>query len=852
LAKILIVDDNQTNRSFLTTLLGYGGHALREASDGAEALAALSQERPDLIIADILMPTMDGYELVRRLRENTDYTHIPVIFCTAHFSAREAKDLARECGVSHVLAKPCDPETVIDAVDDCLGKKAAMPSPPVGQDFDREHLRLVTDKLLEQTRELTNANLRLKALMDMSVQLASEGDPGRLLDRFCAAARQLIAARYSLVGIPSENGIGVVHLSAAGIDQDPREISLTPDHEVFREAMEHRRAVRLRNPGGDPTALRLPATLQKFESLLVAPIVSPSRAYGWLCLFHRLGSEEFSEEDAHLGSVLAALVGRIYENGRMYAMERLHAAELEREIAERRQAEEESAQLADIVQSSDDAIIGMTMEGNILSWNRGAERVFGYSSSQVYGKPISQLFDPPRGGELREALDAIQNMRTVSRYETVGIKQGGGSMETAVTMSPILKSDGSLSGVSAIVRDISAQKRLQQQLLVAQKMEAIGRLSAGVAHDFNNLLTVIGGYSGVLLSGRSELDPEYADLVEVNKAAERAAILTRQLLTFSRRQITQPRVVDLNVIMAEMDRMLRRVIGEDIDLVTRLDPSLGSIQADPGQLEQVIMNLAVNARDAMAEGGKLTIETANIDLEEGLSVRNSAVPPGSYVLLAVTDTGMGMDYATQDRIFEPFFTTKGPGQGTGLGLSTVYGIVEQGGGSIAVYSEPGRGTTFKIFLPRVGTPAPSSPPKPATTVPPRGSEMILVVEDEDAVRSLICGILKRQGYTVLRAKNGGEALLVCEQHHGKISLMISDITMPGMTGVELARRFSTIRPEMKVLLMSGYAETAIHHQRILAPSVPFIEKPFVPQVLSRKVREVLDGVAAEQQQTMNG
>src|SRR5439155_10256412 len=294
-------------------------------------------------------------------------------------------------------------------------------------------------------------------------------------------------------------------------------------------------------------------------------------------------------------------------------------------------------QLADIVHSSDDAIIGMTLDGSILSWNRSAERIFGYTAAEAQGRPIADLFDPQRDVELREALNALQKMSGVGRYETAGIKQGGGSMEIAVTMSPILKADGSLSGASAIVRDITAHKRLQQQLLVAQKMEAIGRLSAGVAHDFNNLLTVIGGYSGVLLKERVEQDPEYADLLEINKAAERASVLTRQLLAFSRRQITQPRVLDLNVIMADMDRMLRRVIGEDIDLVTVLDPSVGSIRADPGQVEQVIMNLAVNARDAMVGGGKLTIQTSNLDLQDELSARNSVVPAGSYVMLSMTD-----------------------------------------------------------------------------------------------------------------------------------------------------------------------------------------------------------------------
>jgi PAS domain S-box-containing protein len=838
-AKILVVDDNPTNRSFLVTLLGYGGHTVLEASDGAEALVLVSAERPDLVIADILMPTMDGYELVRRLRSTPEISGTPVIFCTAHFRERDARDLARECGVSLVLTKPCEPEVVIRAVDDCLSEKPAAAAPKVDQSFDREHLRLLTDKLSEQTSELTAANLRLQALLDISLPLASEDDPARLLDRFCTAARDLITARYSFVGIPSPDRNSLVHFFGAGIGQDLREIGFPPSHSIFAAVMESRRPMRLRNPRGEPRALQFPEALRNFESLLVAPIVSPKEAYGWVCLFHRLGAVDFSDEDERLAGILAALVGRIYENGRIHASERLHAAALKREIGERRRAQEESARLADIVQSSDDAIIGMTLNGTISNWNRGAERIFGYAAQEIQGTPLRDLFASDRAEEIREKLEVLQRGRGVDRYETAGIKRGGGAMELAVTMSPITKPDGTLSGASAIVRDITAQKRLQQQLFIGQKMEAMGRLSAGVAHDFNNLLTVIEGYSEVLLSRRKEKDPEYPDIIEIKKAAERAAALTRQLLAFSRRQIVQPRVLDLRAVVMDMGRMLRRVIGPDIELITALDPSLGSTKADLGQLEQVIMNLAVNSRDAMPSGGKLVIEASNVDLHERLELRNTVVPPGAWVLLAFTDTGVGMNAETQDRIFEPFFTTKQPGQGTGLGLSTVYGIVEQNGGVIAVESEPGHGTAIRIFLRRVDEAAPVEAAEPASATR-RGSETVLVVDDEDAVRKLICGILKHEGYRTLQAKNGGEGLQVCEQYPEKINLMISDVMMPGMTGVALASRVSSIRPDMKVLLMSGYTEQAVMEHADVRPDVPLLEKPFVPRVLTRKVRELLD------------
>jgi two-component system, cell cycle sensor histidine kinase and response regulator CckA len=393
--------------------------------------------------------------------------------------------------------------------------------------------------------------------------------------------------------------------------------------------------------------------------------------------------------------------------------------------------------------------------------------------------------------------------------------------------------------VLVVAHDITKRKLLQRELLLAQKMEAIGRLAAGVAHDFNNLLTVIGGYSSSVLSQLQEGDPMSADVREIHSAGERAASLTRQLLTFSKRQILQPQVLEVNRIVANMDRMLRRMIGEDIELVTVLEPDVGNIKTDPGQIEQVIMNLAVNARDAMPKGGKLTIETKNVDLHETVAHQQlKSLTHGAYVNLIVTDTGIGMDLETQARIFDPFFTTKGEA-GTGLGLSTVYGIVQQSGGAILVYSEPGQGTSFRVFLPRVHETAVRDKPAPALRAS-EGSETILVVEDEDAVRTLITAILKKHGYTLLPARNGTEALSLCEKHNGTVSLMITDVIMPCMTGSELAEQLLKLRPDLKVLFMSGYTDNAIVHRGLLKGNMAFLGKPFALQELICKVRETLD------------
>ncbi len=386
----------------------------------------------------------------------------------------------------------------------------------------------------------------------------------------------------------------------------------------------------------------------------------------------------------------------------------------------------------------------------------------------------------------------------------------------------------------------AALRRTEDQLRHAQKMEAVGRLAGGVAHDFNNILSVILSYSDFVLAELKPGDPLRDDMEQIRTASSRAADLTRQLLMFSRQQVLEPKILDLNDVLAGMNRMLRRLVGEDVEVTTAASASLGKVRVDPGSIEQVIMNLVVNARDAMPTGGRITIETANVNFDEPYARDHLGVKPGPYVLLAVSDTGIGMDRVTQARIFEPFFTTKPKGKGTGLGLSTVFGIVQQSGGSVWVYSEPHKGATFKIYLPLVnGTEAQTRPNNAPATL--RGSETILLVEDEDQVRAVALGILKRQGYRVIEARNAADALLKCEKHSGVIDLLLSDVVMPQMSGPELARRLAPIRVEMKILCMSGYTDDAVVRHGALEAGIAFIQKPFTPDTLTRKVREVLDG-----------
>jgi two-component system cell cycle sensor histidine kinase/response regulator CckA len=471
-----------------------------------------------------------------------------------------------------------------------------------------------------------------------------------------------------------------------------------------------------------------------------------------------------------------------------------------------------------------------------LAVNDAAIAHYGYSREEFSTMTLADLLPQQNGVSTPSAVGVAEDGAMdagVHRHR----KKDGSLIEVDVTVQEFVF-QGRPCGLTIAV-DTTERNRLEAQLRQSQKMEAIGLLAGGVAHDFNNLLSVILSYSKLLADPLNPGDPMRADLEEISRAGTRAAELTRQLLAFSRQQVLEPRVLDLNAAMSTISKMLQRVVGEDVELSIVMGSSLGTVRADPGQIEQVIMNLVVNARDAMPTGGKLTIETANVELDLGYASQHSGVQPGPYVMLAVTDTGTGMEPATVARMFDPFFTTRELGRGTGLGLSTVFGIVQQTGGNIWVYSEPGAGTTIKVYLPRScgvpaeATEAPSPSPRPA-------SETILLVEDDEAVRVVIRTILGRSGYRVLEAKSGGDALLICEQHSATIHLLLTDVVMPRMSGRVLAERLCSLRPQMKVIFMSGYTDDTVVRHGVLDSGVAFLQKPIAPETLTRKLRDVLD------------
>jgi two-component system cell cycle sensor histidine kinase/response regulator CckA len=502
-----------------------------------------------------------------------------------------------------------------------------------------------------------------------------------------------------------------------------------------------------------------------------------------------------------------------------------------------------AARLKAILDAALDAVITMDGDGVIRSWSPQAERMFDWPASDAIGRKLSGTIIPAKYRDAHERglahfLATGAGPVLNRRVEITGLRRDGREIPVELAITPMRLEGAWL--FSAFVRDISERHLLESQLRQAQKMEAVGRLAGGIAHDFNNLLTAVLGSVDLVLDELGPEAPARGDVEEIRKAALRAGELTRQLLAFSRQQVLAPRVLDLNALVANMGKLLRRLIGEDVELRTALAPDLGAVKADPGQLEQVIANLVVNARDAMPEGGRLTVETANAELDKDYADQHFPVPPGSYVLLAVSDTGTGMDPETKSRIFEPFFTTKEQGKGTGLGLATVYGVVKQSGGYIWVYSEPGQGTAFKIYLPRVREAPEPARPSPAPAAPLRGSETLLLVEDDEMVRHLVSRMLKSRGYTVLTAADGTDTLRQLESHRGPIDLLITDVVMPGMSGREVALRVATLQPQVKVLYLSGYTDDAIVRHGVLEPGISFLQKPFSADALARKVREVLD------------
>jgi two-component system cell cycle sensor histidine kinase/response regulator CckA len=964
MATILIVDDFSANRTVLATLLRREGHRLVEAADGREGLAAVHAEHPDLVITDLMMPRMDGYEFVKQLRLDPATQAIPVLFHTAPYGEREARAMARADGVSDVLPNPAEPAEVLEVVGRVLAGRTGTPvtsdAARPAADGDREQLRLLTDQLSEAADDLRIANVRLRALINIGLDFASERDDDRRLHRVCASTRDLFGATSVTLTILDRPNRTVQRVVTCGADTADKVVPGDPIAGIATLVVAERRAVR-GDRAGAASGLDVPWLPSDVQAFLAAPIASSAHVYGWIDLVRTEGLA-FTDEDEQLVVALAAQVGRIYE--------------LEHEIVERKQAEAALRQERDrakrCLDTAEVILLALDLEGRITMINRWGCHLLGRPEEELIGRDWIATCLPERirpaltskfqsllagnvaavenpilmrsgeerliewcntllrddkgqvigtfssGTDISERNRVVEALRTAEermRFALEAARVGIWDMDFTTGIlrwSPILEAqyglppntfgrtfdafvacvhpddraqlletlervtrsgadfslphrtrwpDGTVRWLSGagrihlgangepvravgITQDVTERRALEAQYQEAQKMEAVGRLAGGVAHDFNNLLTAILGYCELLLADLAPGDPRLADIGEIQKAGRSAARLIRQLLAFSRREIIEPTLLDLNGMVSGLREMLGRLIGDDVRLVLGLEPGLGLLRADRGQIEQIIMNLVVNAQDAMPRGGTLTIETAQVELDEHYAATHMAAMPGPYIMLAVSDTGTGMTPEVQARLFEPFFTTKERGKGTGLGLATVHGIATQGGGSVNVYSEVGKGTSFKVYFRRAVDADVIVEPRPAMTRPPRGTQTVLVVDDAEGLRQLTRRLLQKLGYTVLVAANAEEALALVEQHPN-IDVLLTDVVMPGASGPELTLQLVAKRPSLKVVYMSGYTEEAIVHHGVINPGTLFLHKPFTSDTLGRKIGEALGRRSAE-------
>lgn len=801
LGRLLIVDDEHQLMNVLCERLTEQRYKSVGFTSSRDALEEFREHDFDVLLSDLMMPEMDGVSLVRAALE-IDPSLVAIIM-TGHGTVQTAVE-AMKLGAFDYVLKPFKLNTLL---------------PVLSRAMDLRQVKL------------ENLQLRETVAMNELIQaVAHTLDRNTILHKVADAARQQCQADEVSVMVPTKSGR---ELCVTVVEGEGREKILGErvpiEHGIAGWAALNDETVTLQGNVDDPRFAPINPR-ESIHSSISMPMKVGSKLVGVLNVNSTKGPRPFTVGQVKALSILANVAAPALESAR------LHDEVLE---AERR--------YRSIFENAVEGMFQKTPDGQITAANPAMARILGYETPGELAAMTdiwNQIYvDPARRAEF---VEEIERRGLVQGFEMQMYRKDGSKIWVSLSARAIRDPSGKVLHYEGSIEDVTERKRLEEQLVQSQKMEAIGTLAGGIAHDFNNLLTAIIGYSQ-LVSGRlKEGDPMYKEIEEIRIAGMRAAGLTSQLLAFSRKQVLQPRVINLNTIVENISKMFTRVIGEDIELVISLQPKLGQIRADPGQMEQVIMNLAVNARDAMPHGGKLIIETSDVLLDEAYARLHFNVKPGPHVMLAVSDTGCGMDMETRSHIFDPFFTTKEKGKGTGLGLSTVYGIVKQSGGDIWVYSEPDRGTTFKLYLPRVERGV-KQPYKELHESRPRGTETVLLVEDEPQVRNLAALVLRDRGYEVLEASCGDEALRAARQHAGKIHLLLTDVVMPQMSGKELAEQVTNAISDIKVLFASGYTDDAIVHHGVLDADMNFIQKPFTPNSLATKVRQVLDARNAERQ-----
>ncbi len=692
---------------------------------------------------------------------------------------------------------------------------------------------------LIESRQLHAA---LEVLNRTGASLVAEHDLDKILQLVTDGGREITRAAFGAFFYNAVNAEGEV-LSLYTLSGAPREAFAgfpSPRKTgIFGPTLEGRGPVRYDDVTLAPEFGKMgphhgmPKGHLPVRSYLAVSVISRTGAVLGALIYGHPQPGVFKERTEHLITNLASQAAVAIDNAKLQTA-------LQEELKQRRLHEKESQKYTAIIRTSSDAIIIKDLNSTVTSWNKAAEAIFGYPAEEMIGKSITLLIPSHLQDEEGIILGRIRNGETINHYETIRQRKDGKLIQISLTVSPIMDSSGIIVGASKIARDITGIKNTEEQLRQSQKMEAIGRLAGGIAHDFNNLLTSINGFTDMALAEVGK-EGEVADyLAEVRKSGERAAALTQQLLAYSRKQILSPKLTNLNEVVTDMNRMLRRIIGEDITIRTTLHPNLGTVRVDPTQIQQIIVNLAINARDAMPGGGTLSLETANVFMDANFEAHHFEAPPGPFVMLSVRDTGTGMSPEVKARIFEPFFTTKAVGQGTGLGLSSVFGIVKQSGGGITFESELGTGTTFSVFFPLVDSKDKKGDSGLRSGGSPRPSKgTILLAEDEGAVRKFLAATLRRDGYNVLEAPDGALALET-GRHAEKLNVLLTDVVMPGMNGGKLAEELKSIHPGLKVLFVSGYTQDIISIGVLEDRDTAFIQKPFNREDILGKISQLID------------
>ena len=833
--KVLLVDDDPIQGKLAKLRLTQVGFTVTLAGGGREALAVARQEVPDVIFSDVLMPGLDGFSLVVEVRRDPLLCGVPVVLVSSNYVEKNDEDLARKAGANALVVRTPDLREGISALFDVLGGRLPTPKPvAIGEILGDYHSRLV--RQLERQLTLNTAGAYRSSMQAAMLSVvANISESLSQMHDLESSLPDILASLMDAAGVSK----GAIFLKSTGSGPGTWVHAGLPDTTaaalpwIFGVPEIYGRVDADRVPLSFPsrTKDRLSSEVlarMGVASLIVVPILSGRECLGMLVLASK--SPNLSEPDwMSFAKSMAVQVGQALAVGRAFS--RLTASEQALRANERR--------LRTLFETVNLIVLGLDREARVDYVNPYFSKLTGYPLDEIVGKAWFEKFVPVRDRkEMRGVFLDVLEREFHPHYQSTILTHSGEERMIAWHNTVLRDEHGTATGTLSIGEDVTEHRRLEEQFRQAQKMEAVGRLAGGVAHDFNNLLTAILGFSELTMSRLAQDDPVRGELQEVLKAGHRAAGLTRQMLAFSRRQVMLPRVLDLNERVTDLLKMLQRLIGEDVELVPRLAPGLGLVLADPGQIEQVVMNLAVNSRDAMPQGGRLTLETADVELGREELKESPGLEPGPYVMLAVIDTGTAMTDDVKAHLFEPFFTTKEVGKGTGLGLATVYGIVKQSGGHITVESEKGKGTAFRIYLPRAQGERES---RTGMAVPRerRGSETVLLVEDEEAVRKLAAAVLRKNGYGVLEAGDGEEALDLLARHPGTIDLAITDVVMPVMSGHEFARRLALESPRTRVIFMSGYTDTAVH-QLIVTSDIPFLQKPFTSGQLLQKVRDLLE------------